>query len=210
MTSAGTHLTETEFVDLFDGTLPAARRQHLEGCDACAAQAAELVSSAGDAAQADVPEPPPFFWTQFSARVSERVANEAATPRIAALAWLRAPWMGAAAAVCVVILLTVFVARRPSETPPASTSTAVESAVAAHPDAVAGDDMADLDSDEAWAVVRALAEDMDEHQFDDQGVSAAAGAAEHMTQQLSDAERIELARLIQEQLRLAGAAESAS
>ena len=80
MTSHGGHLTESEFVDLFDGTLAAVRRQHVESCAACAAQAADLATSAHDVGQVDVPEPPPFFWTQFSARVSEAVSNEAARP----------------------------------------------------------------------------------------------------------------------------------
>jgi hypothetical protein len=39
-------------------------------------------------------------------------------------------------------------------------------------------------------------------------VSAGAGAAERMTWQLTEAERIELARLIREQLRLAGVPET--
>ena len=42
--------------------------------------------------------------------------------------------------------------------------------------------------------------------MNDEGVSAGSGAAEQMTLQLTDAERIELARL----LRLAGVSESAS
>ena len=85
MTSHGQHLTESEFVDLFDGTLAPVRRQHVESCAACAAQAADLAMSAQGVEQADVPEPPPFFWTQFSARVGEAVSNEAARPRIAAV-----------------------------------------------------------------------------------------------------------------------------
>ena len=87
---------------------------------------------------------------------------------------------------------------------------AVEIAVPAHLDAVAGEDMPDLDADEAWALVRSLAADLDEDQMDAEGVSPGAGAAERLTQQLTEAERIELARLLQEQLRLAGAAESVS
>jgi hypothetical protein len=46
--------------------------------------------------------------------------------------------------------------------------------------------------------------------MDDEGVSAGAGATERITLQLTEAERIELARLLQEQLRLAGVSESAS
>ena len=55
-----------------------------------------------------------------------------------------------------------------------------------------------------------LAEDLDDEQMDDEGVSAGSGAAERMTLQLTEAERVELARLLQEQLRLAGVSESVS
>ena len=79
MTSHGQHLTESEFVDLFDGTLAPVRRQHVESCAACAAQAADLAMSAQSVEQADVPEPPPFFWTQFSARATRFRARTRST-----------------------------------------------------------------------------------------------------------------------------------
>ena len=72
------------------------------------------------------------------------------------------------------------------------------------------DETLDLDSDEAWALVRSLAEDLDEDQMDAEGVSLGAGAAERLALQLSDVERAELARLLQEQLRTSGAPESSS
>jgi hypothetical protein len=207
MTSRANHLTEAEFVDLLEGTLDASRRQHADSCEQCAAQAADLVSSAEAAGGDDVPEPPPFFWTQFSARVSEAVTTEAARPRLGSLAWARASWMGAAAAVAVAIVW-MFLARNPGETA-GPANPAVEIA-AAHPDAVPGDDLPDLDADEAWALVRSIAADLDEDQMDAEGVSPGAGAAERLSQQLTDAERTELARLLEEQLRQSGARESAS
>lgn len=210
MISRATHLTEAELVDLLDGTLDDERRRHIDGCDQCASQAAALVARAeaankGDAG--DVPEPPPFFWTQFSARVSEAVANEAATPRIAVFGWARAPWMGAAvAAAAAVVWLFVPLA---NWTPAPSTNTGIETAAAAHLDFIGADDL-DLDADEAWALVRSLAEDLDEEQMDAEGVSLGAGAAERLALQLTDAERTELARLLQEELRKKSTPESAS
>jgi hypothetical protein len=222
MTSHRGHLTESEFVDLFDGTLAAVRRQHVESCAACAAQAADIVTDAHDVRQVDVPEPPPFFWTQFSARVSEAVSNEAARPRIVRSWWAfalseaapgrraRASWFAAAASVAVVVLAVVALRNTGDKAPVAAPVAAVERAGA---DVVAdglADDTVDIESDEAWALVRALAEDLDDEQMNDEGVSDGSGAAERMTLQLTDAERIELARLLQEQLRLAGVSESAS
>jgi hypothetical protein len=208
MTGRATHLTEAELVDLLDGTLDDERRRHVGSCDQCAAQAANLVASAEAAGDGDVPEPAPFFWTQFSARVSEAVANEAAPPRIAAFAWARAPWMGVAAAVALAVVWLFLPLT--NWTPAPSTKTVIETAATAHPDSIGGDEALDLDGDEAWALVRSLAEDLDEDQMDAQGVSLGAGAAERLALQLTDAERTELARLLEEQLRKSRTPESAS
>jgi hypothetical protein len=210
MISRATHLTEAELVDLLDGTLDDERRRHVDGCDRCAAEAAALGASTEAANRGDVgdvPEPPPFFWTQFSARVSEAVANEAAKPRIAAVAWARAPWMGAAVAAAAAVVWLFLPLT--SWTPAPSTNTGIDSAATAHLDSIGGDDI-DLDADEAWALVRSLAEDLDEEQMNAEGVSLGAGAAERLALQLSDAERTELARLLEEQMRKGGAPESAS
>ena len=59
----------------------------------------------------------------------------------------------------------------------------------------------DIDMDEAWALVRTLAEDLDDEQMDAEGVSAGSGVGRAADAALTDAERIELARLLQEQLR---------
>ena len=209
MTSRGQHLTESEFVDLFDDTLAPVRREHVESCAACAAQAGDLAMSAEGVRQADVPEPPPFFWTQFSARVSEAVSNEAARPSLARFGWARASWLAAAAGIAVVVMAVISLRNSPEDAsvaaPVAVTRTAGADAGA---DALA-DDGVGFESDEAWALVQALAEDLDDEQMNDEGVSAGSGAAERMTLQLTEAERVELARLLQEQLRLAGVSESA-
>ena len=98
MTRNAGHFTESEFVDLIDGTVLPARRAHLDSCDACATHAAELAASVAEAAQADVPEPPPFFWTQFSGRVRDAVEREAAKPALLRWPSARAPWLALATA----------------------------------------------------------------------------------------------------------------
>jgi hypothetical protein len=207
MTSRADHLTETEFVDLLDGTLDARRRQHADGCEQCAAQAADLVASLQEAQAIDVPEPPPFFWSQFSARVGDAVATEAAGRGAGRFAWARPAWFAAAAGVAVLVL-ALFAPRNPGAGKSTGTAS-IDTTASSHAERVP-DDEADLDSDEAWALVRSLAEDLDEDQMDDEGISPGAGAAERLTLQLTDAERAELARLLEEQLRRSGARESAS
>ena len=207
--SRATHLSDAEFIELLDGTLDAERRRHVDGCEQCAIQAADLVASAEAAGDIAIPEPPPFFWAQLSARVSDAVAKETARPRVAAFAWTRAPWLGAAAAAALLVLW-LFAPRHESPRPAPSTSPLLETAASAHPDNGVGDDGVDLDADEAWAVVRSLAADLDEDQMDAEGVSPGAGAVERLALQLTDAERTELARLLEEQLRRSAARDSAS
>jgi hypothetical protein len=70
-----THLSIEEFVDAIDGTLPGDRRAHLQHCEACRREMAELGVLAKDVeASAVVPEPSPLFWDHFSRRVQEATA----------------------------------------------------------------------------------------------------------------------------------------
>ncbi len=214
MTSHGIHLTESEFVDLLDGTLAPLRRQHLESCATCAEQAADLAAGADGVRQLDLPEPPPFFWTQFSARVSDAVSNETVRPGILRGGWgsrrARTSWFAAAASIAAVVLAVVALRTSGDNATGTRPVAVLERAEADGGADGLADDTADLESDEAWALVRALAEDLDDEQMNDEGVSAGSGVADRMTLQLTEAERMELARLLQEQLRLAGASESRS
>ena len=112
MTSHGIHLAESEFVDLLDGTLAAARRQHLdELCQPARQQAADLADRRRRRPAADVPEPPPFFWTQLSARVQRRGrrrSGQAGHPGGAwGSRWARTSWFAAAAAIAAGVLAVV-------------------------------------------------------------------------------------------------------
>ena len=80
------HLSSQEFVSALEGRdgkdgkdcgLPAARQSHLDGCESCQAQVAELRALLEDAGHAtDVPEPSPLFWDHFQARVLTAVQSE--------------------------------------------------------------------------------------------------------------------------------------
>ena len=53
-------------------------------------------------------------------------------------------------------------------------------------DGDAGEDVfAEIENDEAWALVRTLAEDLDHDEMEGEGVSARPGAADHLTSELS-------------------------
>jgi hypothetical protein len=208
--AAHAHLADHEIVDALEGRLAPPRSAHATSCTDCARQIEALRAIAGDAAAArkDVPEPPPFFWTQFSANLRAAVADEPLPGRRFAWmhGWTRPALAVAAVAVALAVMPLVTRMSRPGapveSTPVSMTAPASESV-----DPV-GDVFADIDQDEAWAVVRSLAEDLDHDEMDQEGVSARPGSAEHLTLSLSDPERVELMRLIEEQLK--GRVEAAS
>lgn len=206
---AGVHLADYEIVDALEGTLTPARWAHAASCADCARQIEELRAIAGDAAAVEVPEPPAFFWTQFSANLRAAVAGEPLPGR--RFAWMYG-WTRSAvavAAVAIVVIAVMPLVTRLSRPGPTVDSTPVSmTAPAGEGMDPVGDVFADIDQDEAWAVVRSLAEDLDRDEMDQEGVSARPGSTEHLTLGLSDPERVELARLIEEQLK--GRVEAAS
>ena len=203
------HLAEHQLVDALEGTLDPRRLAHASSCRACATQVDDLRAIAADVAAVDVPEPPAFFWSQLSARVRASIAEEP-QPGPWALAWRR--WGRPAIAIAAVAMIAGTLAwlggfrARNSETsvPPVVALQSLD-------DTDAGEDVfAEIDNDEAWALVRTLAEDLDHDDLEGQGVSARPGAADHLTLELSASERIELVRLLEEQLKGRTRPESAS
>ena len=88
-----THLSEIEFVDHLDGTLPASRVVHLERCARCRERADALrhaMASVRPAAE-EVPEPSPLFWDHFSQRVRDAVRDERPPAAASWTRWLSAP-----------------------------------------------------------------------------------------------------------------------
>jgi hypothetical protein len=219
--SGGPHLDTTEFVDCLDGTLHYARRSHLDACDSCRAKVDELSLLLSTARTDDVPEPSPLFWDQLSDRVRTAVARE---PAARAGFWqIFAMPRGAlaAAALAVVLVVTVVLWRTADRDAPQSlaTTTATSNALdsAAAPDSVAAPDNAaaqdgidEFESDEAWALVRAMAEGVGPDDLDGEGVSSNPGAADHLVLRLTEKERLELARLLEEQTKRPGKVESVS
>jgi len=70
------HLTPEEFIDVVDGTRSEGSLPHLSACDRCRDELAMLRGTMANTAAPvgdDGPEPSPLFWTQFSARVNERI-----------------------------------------------------------------------------------------------------------------------------------------
>ena len=187
------HLSPGEFVDAADGTLAAARLQHVDGCDACRDQLVVLRQLAGDVdLAAEVPEPSPLFWEHFSQRV--RLATAALPP--SAPAW----WQGwrtlplGALLSAAVMLIAVAVRHAPVPDPGSGgRAVAVASGAALSAGEVVPDDGA------MWDLMVTMASDLS---ADDLHHVAApmTGVADTMATDLTAAQQQEFVRLIRREM----------
>lgn len=201
------HLTTAELIDLVESSpeLPAARARHATTCAECRAEADTLRAVLALAVADDVPSPSPLFWDHFSSRVAEALRGEEPAT---ATGWLRRPltrWAAAGTMAALVILTVVWRATvyAPDHVKTPSTAAAVDdrNAPSASPAILATDDAND---DEAWAIVRAAADDLHWDDAQAAGLSARPAAIEGLALELSAAERTELARLLNEELKRNG------
>jgi hypothetical protein len=70
------HLSKVDLVDLAEGTQLESAAPHLASCGRCRRELAALRDVIAEAAQIEVPEPSPLFWAHLSSRVREAVAEE--------------------------------------------------------------------------------------------------------------------------------------
>ena len=210
MSDSTSHLRQTELVDLVEGTLPAPRLAHLESCAACREQAADLSAIIHDARGVEVPEPPPFFWEQLSARVRSQVASEAVPGR---RGWrvlqpgTRRAWLATAAALAIVIALWRGLLPSPYG---GSVATDVPLNVAQTselPDEYA---FGDIETDEGWALVRTVADELPSEAMDEEGIGPRPGSAEALAYRMSDLERIALAQILEDEMKQPKRPEAAS
>lgn len=199
------HLTRAELLDVVESReLPAARNRHLEQCRACRARADALRAVLARAADDRVPEPSPLFWEHFANRVSEAVRTESmapdSTPWLGRLRRPLATWAVAAAAAVLVILTVVWRATLHAPTMPRVAQTV------ATPDGAPREVPAldNPDADERWAVVRAAAEDLAWEDVHDAGISARPGSTDGVVLELTADERLELARLLDHEMKRNG------
>jgi hypothetical protein len=208
------HLNRAELIDFIETSplLPAERARHVSTCKQCHAEADALRSTRALATTDEVPEPSPLFWDHFSARVADAVRDEEPGRNwdgADARGWRRSPvatW-AAVATMAVLVMMTVvwrttLHAPAPAMGPAMAGSAAGKGTVA--PAADAGSNESDVDADEAWAVVRAAAQDLRWDEAHAAGLSAHPGAAEGLALELTADERSELARLLDKELKHTG------
>jgi hypothetical protein len=194
------HLTPEELIDFAEGTRPEAAAPHLQSCEVCRHQIVTLRRTMSAAADVDVPEPSPLFWDHLSQRVREAVAaEEAPGARFPGLSGFPA-WGAAAsgswrvwaiAGVVAAVMLSVYLTA-PRTLTPSGLRDAAASSAPLEPFGAADDPSLALFAD--------LTEQLDLKAISETGWSSHAGAVDEVVASLTSDERLELQRLLKEEL----------
>jgi len=200
------HLSRDEFVDVVESStaLPPERLRHLDTCAKCREEAEALRAVRLMASEDDTSAPSPLFWDHFAARIAERVRAEpvpVAPPRWSPLSFTS--W--AVAGTVVVLLITTAVWRTTLHAPAPRVVVPAQEASIAVETAPNVEPVDDLETDQAWAVVRAVTANLSWEEADEAGIAAHPGDVEEAALQLNAAERAELARLLNADLKRNGA-----
>ena len=182
------HLDDQRLVDAAEGRLDALDLPHLESCGACQAQVSELRAVLMRVATVEEPVPSPLFWEHFRSRIVDALTPGPAPARAGAgFRWLTA----ATSAVTVALVMLAVVVRPPDveRVPPQEVSSPLQA------------DTDDIDADEAWALVRSMAEDLEYEDARAAGVAPASGALDRAALELSPAEQTALIRLLEEEMK---------
>ena len=216
------HLTEAELVDLVDGALAPSRSVHLVACDTCRAAEAELREMLRRTGEVQIPEPSPLFWKHFSARVHEGVRGVEVGEGSRWVGWFVGPafvssrrWALGGTVLTLVLVAAVWRASAPAPGRVALMTTASVSSAesSSQPGGLVRDspipgalidDAFDPDTDEAWALVRTVADDLSWDDAAAEGVGVRPGSAERAMMTLTVDERSELVRLLQAETKQPG------
>ena len=187
------HLDDQGLVDAVEERLDAVDLSHLDSCGRCQAQVTELRDVLMRVAGVEEPAPSPLFWEHLRSRISDAVALPPGPAPARAGAGFR--WLTAASFGVTIALVLVAVVIRPDDVervPPREAST-VTMPLQAETD--------DIDADEAWALVRSLADDLEYEDARAAGVAPASGALDRAALELSPAEQSALIRLLEEEMK---------
>ena len=184
-----THLDDERLLDAMDGPLDAAGATHLDACSACRARLEDLRGVLARVTSITDPTPSPLFWEHFRARITDAIASE---PPVTERVTARFRWLAAASAlVTVTLVILTFGLRGPD---PVDLRIATVAPIDGQP----ADDM---DADEAWSLVRSVADDLDYDMVREAGVAPASGAVDRAAMELSPLEQTALVKLLEEELK---------
>ena len=180
------HLTTDQLIQALETMPDAETRRHLDACDVCGAQFAELSRVLKSARDLDVPEPSPRFWQHLSSRVRSAVEAEG-DPARGWRRWLRVPVLAPIAGLAMVIALLMVML------PKATRPLPIDLAGAAAVDAPATDD--------GWTLVADAVGHLDWDTAVEAGLAVEPGAVDRALMDLSADERRALTALLEAELR---------
>jgi hypothetical protein len=186
------HLTRDQLLDVADGTRTDSDFAHLQSCAVCVRQLAGLRDAIQEAKGVTVPEPSPLFWDHLSARVRRAVAEDDRSAVRPAYWWR---WAAAVAALGALVLVIR----------PLSTRGIPDTPSAVSADLTPQNNLRAFDDDPALALLADLSAGLDWEAAAEAGLVPARDALDSVVFDLSDEERVELHRLLQEALAGAGA-----
>lgn len=200
-----THFTDQEIVDLIDGALPPERRAHLDECGRCRGDVEQFQRTMALAKEVEVPEPSPLFWDHFSARVRAGIEQTVEETRLPWVSRNARVWKWAvpiAAGLLIAVGVWRFASDPASGTLPVSPARAAPEVTAV---SAADDLLSSPDADEAWALVRSIADDVEWTDDVAAGLGVSPGWAERAAADLNRTEIDELVRLLAAEAKHPGA-----
>ena len=194
------HVSPDELVDLAEGTSSESAARHVESCEECRRQLADIRAMMSEVAEVDVPEPSPLFWDHFSERVRQAVAL-AGAPRGASW-WERWSWprvvVPLSAAAFAAIIIAAVLGTRPG-VPPASPEASPASQASAGLDLPLFEPL-DPSTDPSLSLVADLAAELDWDTASGMELTTHAGGPDEAVGELTKGELGELQRLLKEEL----------
>ena len=190
------HLSEEELIDLAEGVRAESELPHLAGCQVCRARLTDLRGMLTAAADVGVPEPSPLFWEHFSRRVREAVAAETAVPAVPRVSWRLVMPLVALAAVVLAALLSL---RPPSGVQSDPFAGRPDESTVNVPAPVS------LATDPSLSLIADLAADLDLDAVAEAGLTTTAGALDRVVLEMSADERLELQRILKQEISRQGA-----
>jgi hypothetical protein len=198
------HLSPDELIDLAEGAVAESSAPHLESCETCTRQLAEMRAMMSAASEVAVPEPSPLFWDHFSERVRQAVALEGAPRRTSRWEqWFRPRVVLAVSAAAAAVIIAAVLVARPDGPPPARPEV-VSASRPGEPSESAVFEPLDALGDSPLSLVADLTAELDWEAVSRLELTTHPGGADEAVRELTGGELRELQRLLKEELARAG------
>jgi hypothetical protein len=197
------HLSPEQIVDLADGCPDGAVAAHAAACDACRAKLDSLLEAIRLAAEGPQPEPSPLFWPHLADRIGQAVRRE---PSPGAF-WRVWAWRLASLGATAVVVVAIGIGARVWPWTQGSPALA-PSATAGAPLQVADEAPAEVGpvDDASWRLVSDLSAEVSVDEAEASGALPLPGGMDGALLHLDGAERMELARILREEMAPRGSA----